>query len=80
MHVVHHYLMTANVLFCGLWGEKSERLFRVDSSRSNSSGDTLMDWLHPLHNGEAFGLLPLLALVTGFIRWRHKVQPQVRKQ
>ena len=42
-----------------------------------------MDWLHPLHNGEAFGLagriivllcgmLPLLALVTGFTRWRHK--------
>lgn len=63
---------------------------RVDSSRSNSSGDTLMDWLHPLHKGKAFGLpariiafacglLPLLALITGFIRWRHKVKPQRRK-
>ncbi|NHC07486.1 PepSY-associated TM helix domain-containing protein [Azonexus fungiphilus] len=47
------------------------------------AGDTLLAWLHPLHNGEAFGLagrlvvclsglLPLLALVTGFLRWRHK--------
>ena len=54
--------------------------------QQNSAGDTLMDWLHPLHNGEAFGLpgriiafacgfLPLLAFVTGFIRWRHKVRP-----
>lgn len=50
----------------------------------NSAGDSLMDWLHPLHNGEAFGLtgrllvflcglLPVLAFVTGIIRWRHKV-------
>ncbi len=49
-----------------------------------------MDWLHPLHKGKAFGLpariiafacglLPLLALITGFIRWRHKVKPQRRK-
>lgn len=53
--------------------------------RRNSAGDTLMDWLHPLHNGEAFGLpgriiafacglLPLLAFITGFIRWRHKAR------
>lgn len=50
----------------------------------NGNGDTLMDWLHPLHNGEAFGIagrlialicgfLPALALVTGYVRWRHKV-------
>ena len=39
--------------------------------------------MHPLHNGEAFGLagrllafagglLPTLLLVTGWLRWRHK--------
>ena len=49
----------------------------------NSAGDTLLDWLHPLHNGEAFGmagrivvaisgLIPLLLFVTGVMRWRQK--------
>lgn len=58
--------------------------------QQNSAGDTLMDWLHPLHNGEAFGqpgriiafacgFLPLLAFVTGFIRWRHKARPAAAK-
>jgi uncharacterized iron-regulated membrane protein len=39
--------------------------------------------MHPLHNGEAFGLggrllacvgglLPVLACVTGWLRWQHK--------
>ena len=48
-----------------------------------SSGDVFFDWLHPLHNGEAFGLtgrilafvsglLPLALLLTGWIRWRQK--------
>jgi uncharacterized iron-regulated membrane protein len=42
-----------------------------------------LNWLHPLHNGEAFGLtgrilvflsglLPLVLFITGFLRWRHK--------
>jgi uncharacterized iron-regulated membrane protein len=62
-------------------------ILAVRDPHQNSAGDTLMDWLHPLHNGEAFGiagriivllcaLLPLLALATGFIRWRHKVRPR----
>jgi uncharacterized iron-regulated membrane protein len=48
-----------------------------------SSGDVFFDWLHPLHNGEAFGLtgrilaffsglLPLALLLTGWIRWRQR--------
>ncbi|WP_040576815.1 PepSY-associated TM helix domain-containing protein [Methylophaga lonarensis] len=48
-----------------------------------ASGDTVMNWLHPLHNGEAFGvagrsvialsgLLPLVLLVSGYLRWRQK--------
>lgn len=61
----------------------SGRILAIRDPHQNSAGDTLMDWLHPLHNGEAFGLagriivlltgmLPLLALVTGITRWRHK--------
>jgi uncharacterized iron-regulated membrane protein len=45
--------------------------------------DTFMAWQHPLHNGEAFGLLgrllvalsgllPTVLLTTGIIRWRQK--------
>jgi uncharacterized iron-regulated membrane protein len=45
--------------------------------------DTFMAWQHPLHNGEAFGLLgrllvalsgllPMVLLTTGIIRWRQK--------
>lgn len=56
----------------------------------NSTGDSIFDWLHPLHNGEAFGLagrivvcalglLPLLAFVTGLIRWRHKLRSVASK-
>lgn len=43
----------------------------------------LLDWMHPLHNGEAFGLcgrllvlaagfVPLLLVATGLYRWRQK--------
>ncbi|MBS0354628.1 MAG: PepSY domain-containing protein [Proteobacteria bacterium] len=50
-----------------------------------SAGDGFLAWMHPLHNGEAFGLpgrivacvaglLPALLFVTGWLRWRHKVR------
>ena len=49
-------------------------------ARQQSAGDAVLAWLHPLHNGEAFGmagrvlafvagLLPLLLIVTGVQRW-----------
>lgn len=49
----------------------------------DTTGDKVQGWLHPLHNGEAFGLigrwlvffsgiLPAILMLTGFIRWRHK--------
>lgn len=49
-------------------------------ARQQSAGDAVLAWLHPLHNGEAFGLagrvlacvaglLPLLLAVTGWQRW-----------
>lgn len=61
----------------------SGAILAVRDPRANSAGDTLLDWLHPLHSGEAFGmtgrllilasgLLPALLFVTGLIRWQHK--------
>ena len=49
------------------------------------AADVFFDWLHPLHNGEAFGffgrlmvffvgMLPLFLFVTGIWRWRQKVR------
>ncbi len=49
------------------------------------AADVFFDWLQPLHNGEAFGLLgrlvvffvgmlPLFLFVTGIWRWRQKVR------
>lgn len=51
--------------------------------RQDAAGDTVLAWLHPLHNGEAFGLagrwlvvvagiVPVMLLVTGIWRWRHR--------
>jgi uncharacterized iron-regulated membrane protein len=48
---------------------------------SETGGDAVLNWLHPLHGGEAFGLagrllafisglLPSALLVTGLLRWR----------
>ena len=55
----------------------------VRDTRQDPAGERFMDWMHPLHNGEAFGLagrvlacvgglLPLLLLATGWLRWSHK--------
>ncbi len=55
-----------------------------------SAADVFFDWLHPLHNGEAFGLagrivallfglLPAFLFITGLIRWRQK-QNSVSRQ
>lgn len=52
----------------------------VRDARAQGAGDTLLAWVHPLHNGEAFGLpgrilvcaaglVPLLLAVTGVMRW-----------
>lgn len=55
----------------------------VRDTRKDQSGDVLLHWLHPLHNGEVLGmtgrvlvfiagLLPLLLFSTGIIRWLQK--------
>jgi len=64
-----------------LWihAQSGEVLAERDA-RKQSAGDAVLAWLHPLHNGEAFsmpgrvlacvaGLLPLLLMVTGILRW-----------
>ncbi len=61
----------------------SGELLAVRDPRRNTAADSFFDWLHPLHNGEAFGvpgrwlvffagMLPALLFVTGLIRWRQK--------
>lgn len=63
----------------------SGRVLAVRDPRFDSWGDKVLSWLHPLHNGEAFGLagrvlvfvsglLPALLFVTGILRWRHKAR------
>ncbi len=63
----------------------SGKILAIRNPADNLAGNTVLDWLHPLHNGEAFGLtgrwiafvsgfVPLLLFVTGFIRWRQKRQ------
>lgn len=62
----------------------SGKVRSVRDIKQNSGGDVFMDWQHPLHSGEAFGLvgrwivffsglIPIILLVTGYLRWRRKV-------
>ncbi|MFV0623674.1 PepSY-associated TM helix domain-containing protein [Sphingomonas sp. ac-8] len=64
---------------------RSARVLAVRDPRADGRGDVLLNWLHPLHNGEAFGLfgrllvfasglLPAVLFVTGILRWRHKAR------
>ncbi|MBD9361524.1 PepSY-associated TM helix domain-containing protein [Methylomonas fluvii] len=57
---------------------------------NDAAGDVFLQWLYPLHNGEAFGvigrsiiaitgLVPLLLYVTGAIRWLQKRKVKVER-
>ncbi|WP_197978508.1 PepSY-associated TM helix domain-containing protein [Sphingomonas sp. CFBP 13603] len=59
------------------------RILAVRDGRAESGGDTVLNWLHPLHGGEAFGLtgrllalvagiLPTILFTTGFMRWSRR--------
>lgn len=67
-----------------VWIEQyTGEVLAVRNPQANSAGDVFLDWQHPLHSGEAFGLagrilvllsglvLPML-LVTGLVRWAQK--------
>ena len=67
-----------------LWIDQySGKILHVRENRTATAGDTFEQWLYPLHNGEAFGLIgqniilisglvPLMLYVTGVIRWLQK--------
>ncbi|MFN4005574.1 MAG: PepSY-associated TM helix domain-containing protein [Hylemonella sp.] len=59
------------------------RVLAVHDPLRQGVGSRIMDWMHPLHNGEAFGfvgrlliclsgVLPLLLALTGWLRWYQK--------
>ena len=60
-------------------------------ARRDGAGDVILNWMHPLHSGEAFGLggrllvfvsgfIPLLLAVTGYLRWRQKAQARTGRK
>jgi uncharacterized iron-regulated membrane protein len=62
---------------------ENAHLIAVRDGLQETGGDVVLNWLHPLHNGEVFGLtgriivfisglIPLLLFMTGYLRWRHK--------
>ncbi len=67
-----------------LWIDQySGAIIHERTGNSRSAGDIFVEWLYPLHSGEAFGLtgqliilisglIPLVLYVTGVIRWLHK--------
>lgn len=65
-------------------------ILAVSDPLAANTGARALYWMHPLHNGEAFGLggriavflsgfIPLLLFVTGLVRWRHKARAQAHR-
>jgi uncharacterized iron-regulated membrane protein len=61
----------------------SGEILYVQDRANSTAGERFLEWLYPLHCGEAFGnygrafimvigFVPLVLYVTGFIRWRQK--------
>lgn len=61
----------------------SGEILQVQDRGRFTAGEKFLEWLFPLHTGEAFGeigrpfvtlfgLTPLILYVTGFLRWRQK--------
>lgn len=69
----------------------SGEVLAIRDPEQNAAGNAVLDWLHPLHSGEALGLtgrwlvfvsgfVPLLLFVTGFIRWRQKRKANAKQR
>ena len=70
--------------FRRLWIDQySGKIIHERQRGSRTAGDIFVEWLYPLHTGEAFGFIgplivlisgwvPLMFYVTGFIRWLQK--------
>jgi len=67
----------------------SGQVLHVQDRKTFTAGERFLEWLFPLHSGEAFGeigrplvmlfgLTPLVLYVTGFLRWRQKRQARKR--
>ena len=67
----------------------SGAVLAVRDPRDDGPADIFLNWLHPLHNGEAFGMpgrivvcaagaLPAVLFVTGLRRWRQKARARRR--
>ncbi len=63
----------------------------VRDGLADTTGDKVRNWLHPLHNGEVFGLvgrwlvfiaglLPVILFVTGVLRWQQKQRAKDKKK
>jgi uncharacterized iron-regulated membrane protein len=68
----------------------SGQVLHVQDRNNFTAGEKFLEWLFPLHSGEAFGeigrpfvllvgLMPLTLYVTGFLRWRLKRRARKRK-
>jgi uncharacterized iron-regulated membrane protein len=67
-----------------LWIDQySGKILHVREHDTQTTGDSLVEWLYPLHTGEAFGVagqivililgvMPLILYWTGFTRWLQK--------
>jgi uncharacterized iron-regulated membrane protein len=67
----------------------SGRVLTVQNRGDFSAGERFLEWLFPLHSGEAFGeigrplmlmigVAPLILYATGFLRWRQKRRARKR--
>lgn len=75
-----------------LWIDQySGTIIHARERDSRTSGDIFIEWLYPLHTGEAFGfvgqliilssgLVPLMLYVTGVIRWLQKRKARKLKE
>lgn len=62
---------------------RSGRILAVRDGLAETRGDGVLNWLHPLHGGEAFGLggrlmslvaglVPTVLFTTGLLRWKRR--------
>lgn len=65
----------------------SGQVLAVQDARTAQGGSTINNWLHPLHDGSAgglvgrilaalAGLVPLALFVTGWLRWRRRLKAE----
>ena len=68
----------------------SARPFPLEDPDKAPKANGFLEWLHPLHNGEAFGIagriaalligiLPACLFLTGLVRWRQKRRSSMRQ-